>query len=129
MTGTGGAATSGEDGELDPRAAALLLAHPQRHARRALDFRSPRLSLAGAAAALAAFGAIWLSVRGQHPYKGPTPAGLAVLYAIVALRIGTFLHARRRATAATVALSSRSPATTSSAAARWSSAICSLEIS
>jgi hypothetical protein len=99
MTGTGDAAPSGDDGELDPRTAALLLAHTQRRARRALDFRSPRLSLLAAAAALAAFGAIWLSVRGQHPYKGPTPASLVVLYVIVALRIGTFLYARRRAMA------------------------------
>src|ERR1700722_2441004 len=99
MAGPGDAAPSGDDGELDPRAAALLLANTQRQARRALDFRSPRLSLLGAAAALAAFGAIWLSVRGQHPYKGPTPAGLVVLYVIVAMRIGTFVYARRRAMA------------------------------
>jgi hypothetical protein len=98
-SGTGGAEARGDEGELDPRAAALLLAQTQRQTQRALDFRSPWLSLLAAAVALAAFGAIWLSVRGQHPYKGPTPAGLVVLYALVALRIGTFLHAYRRATA------------------------------
>lgn len=96
---TSDAAPSGDDGELDPRAAALLLAQTQRQARRALDVRSPRLSLLAAVAALAAFGAIWLSVRGQQPYQGPTPAGLVGLYVVVALRIGTFVHARRRATA------------------------------
>jgi hypothetical protein len=96
---TGGAETPGDDGELDPRAAAQLLAQTQRQAQRALDFRSPRLSLLAAVIALAAFGSIWLSVRGQHPYQGPTPAGLVVLYAVVALRIGTFLHSYRRATA------------------------------
>jgi hypothetical protein len=98
-SGTGGAEARGDDGELDPRAAALLLAQTQRQTQRALDFRSPWLSLLAAAVALAAFGAIWLSVRGQHPYRGPTPAGLVVLYALVALRIGTFLYAYRRATA------------------------------
>jgi hypothetical protein len=39
MTGTGDAAPSGDDGELDPRAAALLLTQTQRQARRELDFR------------------------------------------------------------------------------------------
>ena len=30
---------------------------------------------------LAALGAIWLSVRGQHPYRGPTAADIPVLLA------------------------------------------------
>lgn len=64
-----------------------------------LDFRSPWLSLLAAAAALIAFGAVWLSVRGQHPYKGPTAVGLLGLYAVVLIRIGTVLYAHRRATA------------------------------
>jgi hypothetical protein len=42
---------------------------------------------------------VWLSVRGQHPYKGPTPVGLVVLYAVVLIRIGTVVYAHRRATA------------------------------
>jgi hypothetical protein len=98
-SGTGGAEARGDDGDFDPRAAAQLLAQTQRQAQRALDFRSPWLSLLAAVIVLAAFGAIWLSVRGQHPYRGPTPEGLVVLYALVALRIGTFLYAYRRATA------------------------------
>ncbi len=86
MNGTSDTGTAGtcepEDG-LDPRQAAQLLQQTEREARRELSFHSPRLSLLAAAVALAAFGAIWLSVRGQHPYQGPTPAGLAVLYALV----------------------------------------------
>jgi hypothetical protein len=62
-----------------------------------LDFRSPGLSLLAAAAALIAFGSVWLSVRGQHPYKWPTPAGLAGLYVVIAIRIGSVLYAYRRA--------------------------------
>ncbi len=52
-----------------------------------------------AAAALIAFGSVWLSVRGQHPYKWPTPAGLAGLYLVIAIRIGSVLYAYRRAQA------------------------------
>jgi hypothetical protein len=64
-----------------------------------LDFRTPWLSLLAAAVALVAFGAVWLSVRGQHPYKGPTAVALVVLYAVVAIRIGTVVSAHRRAKA------------------------------
>jgi len=33
---------------------------------------------------LIAYGAIWLSVRNQHPYTGPTLGALGVLYATLA---------------------------------------------
>jgi hypothetical protein len=48
---------------------------------------------------LVAFGAVWLSVRGQHPYKGPTAVGLVGLYAAVLIRIGSVMFAHRRANA------------------------------
>ena len=102
MNGTddrGTTETSEDEGGLDPREAARLLAQTQRQAQRGLDFRSPWLSLLAAAAALGAFGAVWLSVRGQHPYKGPTPAGLVVLYALVLIRIASVVFAHRRARA------------------------------
>jgi hypothetical protein len=88
-----------DEGGLDPREAARLLAQTQRQAQRELDFRSPQLTLLAAAAALVAFGSVWLSVRGQHPYKWPTPVGLLGLYAVVAIRIGSVLYAHRRASA------------------------------
>ncbi len=93
------AETYRNEGGMDPREAARLLAQTQRQAQRALDFRSPGLSLLAAAAALVAFGSVWLSVRGQHPYKWPTPLGLAGLYAVLAIRIGSVLHAHRHASA------------------------------
>jgi hypothetical protein len=86
-----------DEGGLEPREAAKLLAQTQRQAQRELDFRSPQLTLLAAAAALVAFGSVWLSVRGQHPYKWPTPVGLLGLYAVVAIRIGSVLYAHRRA--------------------------------
>ena len=102
MNGTydrGAAETYEDQGGLDPREATRLLAQTQRQAQRGLDFRSPWLSLLAAAAALVAFGAVWLSVRAQHPYKGPTVVGLLGLYAVVAIRIATVVYAHRRATA------------------------------
>lgn len=91
--------TYGDEDGLDPRGAARLLAQTHRQAQRELDFRSPRLSLLAAAAALIAFGVVWLSVRGQHPYKGPTAVGLIGLYAVVLIRIGTVVYAHRGAKA------------------------------
>ena len=91
--------TYGDEGGLDPRRAARMLAETQRRTQRELDFRSPWLSLLAAAAALVAFGSVWLSVRGQHPYKYPTVMGLLGLYAVLAIRIGSVLYAHRRATA------------------------------
>jgi hypothetical protein len=88
-----------DEGGLDPRSAAWLLERTRWGAQRGLDFRSPWLSLLAAAVMLVAFGAVWLSVRGQHPYQGPTAVGLVGLYAAVLIRIGSVGYAHRRANA------------------------------
>ncbi|MGH2873048.1 MAG: hypothetical protein ACRDL5_11385 [Solirubrobacteraceae bacterium] len=102
MNGTYGTGETGaheDEGRLEPHDAARLLAQTERRAQRGFDFKSPRLSLMAAGIVLIGFGAIWLSVRSQHPYKGPTPAGLIVLYILVAIRIVTVIYARGRAKA------------------------------
>jgi hypothetical protein len=87
------------EGGMDPRGAASLLERTQRQAQRELDFRSPWLSLLAAGVVLVGFGSVWLSVRGQHPYKGPTAASLVVLYVLLLIRIVSVLYAHRRASA------------------------------
>lgn len=87
-----------DDAGMDPAAAARLLERTTRDAQQGLDFRSPWLSLLAAIAALVALGVVWLSVRGQHPYKGPTPVGLLGLYGVLAIRIGSVIYAHHRAT-------------------------------
>jgi hypothetical protein len=91
--------TGEDDSGLDPREAAKLLAQTTRDAQRRFSVTSPLLSLLGATVVLAAFGAVWLSVRGQHPYKGPTAAGLLVMYGILVCWIGVLVRFRQRATA------------------------------
>jgi hypothetical protein len=93
------AAIHEDEGGLDPREAARLLERTTQEARRGFDFRSPWLSLLAAAAALVAFGSVWLSVRGQHPYRYPTAVGLLGLYAVLAIRIASVVWAHRRASA------------------------------
>ena len=94
-----GGAGTGDEGGFDPREAANLLEATRRQAERRFDSSSPWLSLLGAAVVLVAFGAIWLSVRGQDPYQGPTVAGLAFMYIILAAWIGVVVTVTRRATA------------------------------
>jgi hypothetical protein len=91
------AATDEDAGGLDPREAARLLEQTRREAQRKFDMRSPGLSLLGAAVVLVALGAVWLSVRGQHPYKGPTAAGLVVMYGVLVCWIGVVVTVNRRA--------------------------------
>ncbi len=76
-----------EGGELDPREAASLLEQTQRRAQRQLDLRPPLLTLFGAAVILVVYGAVWLSVRDQHPYRGPSHAAIGVVYGVLALWI------------------------------------------
>ncbi|MHB1570955.1 MAG: hypothetical protein ACYCXW_08885 [Solirubrobacteraceae bacterium] len=89
----------GGGGSLDPREAADLLQQTRQQAERKLDYRSPWLSLIGAAVALIVLGAVWLSVRNQHPYKGPTPTAIAVLYGVLIVWIIIALAFGQRARA------------------------------
>ncbi len=91
--------TPEEENGLDPREAATLLEQTTREAQRRFALSSPLLSLLGAAVVLVALGAVWLSVRRQHPYRGPTAAGLLVMYGILVCWIGVVVRFRRRATA------------------------------
>jgi hypothetical protein len=69
-----------DEGGLDPREAAKLLDQTTRRAQRQLEIRTPLLMLIGAATVLVAYGVLWLSVRNQHPYSGPSGTALAVMY-------------------------------------------------
>jgi hypothetical protein len=97
--GIHGIETGEQEGGLDPRAAAQLLEQTGRQAQRKFALSSPLLSVLGAAVVLVALGAVWVSVRGQHPYKGPTAGGLVVMYGILACWIVVVVTFRRRAMA------------------------------
>ena len=68
------------DETIDPRIAAQLLTATNRRARRHIDSWPPYLLVIGSVIFLLAFGAVWLSVRGQHPYSGPSSGALAAMY-------------------------------------------------
>jgi hypothetical protein len=93
------APTGGPDGggTLDPRDAAALLDQTQRQARRQLEPQKPVVVLLQAAVVLTVYGAIWLSVRGQDPYRGPSTAVIVLVYGIVGVSVLVSVLTLRRA--------------------------------
>lgn len=90
--GTGG-------GPLAPRDAAALLAQATHRARRELEPYPPVMSLIRAGIALVVYGSVWLTVRTQHPYQGPTADDLLVVLPLAAVNVGAAVTLARRATA------------------------------
>jgi|SRR5580704_12758994 hypothetical protein len=77
-------ADSGNGTGMDVQQAAAIMQDTTERAQRALIVRRPVLFAVWGVAWLVADGTIWLSVRDQHPYSGPTPASLLVLTLVVA---------------------------------------------
>jgi len=93
------AGNGGNGGNFDPRQAAALLDQTTQQARRKLAPSPPWLLAARAVAVLAALGAIWLSVRGQHPYRGPTGTDIPILIAFIILNFAATVGVREHAMA------------------------------
>jgi hypothetical protein len=74
-----------------------LVEQTTQQARRKFEPNPPLLSVIRAVLVLAAFGGIWLSVRGEHPYTGPSGWAIAVAYVLVAIVIGWSASALKRA--------------------------------
>jgi hypothetical protein len=68
------------DEKIEPRTAAQLLQETTKRAGRQFDSWPPYLLSIGAVIFFLAFGAAWWSVRGQHPYVGPSGGALVVMY-------------------------------------------------
>ncbi len=83
---------------LDPGEAARLLEQTKRDAKRQFDLSPPWGTALMGAVILVAYGALWLSTRGQHPYKGPNLGVVGLVYAAVAVSIAVSVKVYRRAT-------------------------------
>ena len=103
-------ATAGNGDNFDPRDAAALLEQTRRQARRQLAPAQPWLLAIRAVAVLAALGAIWLSVRGQHPYTGPRGSALWIVAAFVVINFTATVTVRTRATKGVTGRSRFTPA-------------------
>ena len=99
MNRTSDPPAAGHGGTFDPEQAATLLDQTTRQARRQFQPSPPWLLATRAVMVLAGLGAIWLSVRGQHPYRGPTAADILVLIAFIVLNFTATVAVRRHAIA------------------------------
>jgi len=95
---TSGTATAGNGGGLDPQQAAALLEQTTRQARRQLAPAPPWLLVTRGVLALGALGTVWLSVRGQHPYQGPSGVAIGIVVAFGVLNTIATLAVAKRAT-------------------------------
>ena len=89
--------TADNGSSFNPEQAAALLDQTTHQARRQLQPSPPWLLVTRAVMVLAALGAIWLSVRGQHPYRGPTAADIPVLVAFIVVNSTVTIAVRKRA--------------------------------
>lgn len=110
---------AGNSGNFDPRQAAALLDQTTRQARRQLEPAQPWLLVIRAVVVLAVFGAVWLNVRGQHPYQHPTAALIPVVIAFGLLNLVATVTVARRATAGLSGKSRLRPAEIAVLAAIW----------
>lgn len=88
-----------DDDGLDPGEAARLLSQTERAAQRQFNLSPVWITALMGAVILVAYGALWLSTRGQHPYKGPSLGVVGLVYAAVAIAIAASVRVYRRATA------------------------------
>jgi hypothetical protein len=112
-----------EDGNLDPRQAALLLERTAIRARRQFE-PSPMAAVVGASVFLFGYGTVWLSMHDQHVYQGPAGWSVAVLYGLIAISAIGSHHFLRRATAgiggrARRQMSAQSAAVAAAGVAAW----------
>ncbi len=87
---------SGQETELDAQAAVAIMQAAQKRARRELAVSQPVMLAAWGAIYIIAYGALWLSVRGQRPYSGPTSgvASAVSIFALIALTVTAAVVAR-----------------------------------
>jgi hypothetical protein len=105
---------------LDPRQAATVLDEANRQARRRLEPYPPWLTATRAVLVLAGCGAIWLAVRGQHPYRGPSIAlAVFVVLTFVVVNFGITIAVARRASAGVSGRSRLHPAEIAVMTATW----------
>lgn len=86
------------DESLDPHTAAAIIKQAQDHARDEFAVRQPRLYAAWGVAWLIGPGTMWLSVLGQHPYRGPAGWSVAVLAVLLVAAIAVTMITTGRAT-------------------------------
>jgi hypothetical protein len=112
-------ATANNGGDFEPQQAAALLNQTTQQAKRQLEPFPAWLVAIRAFLALIGYGAIWLSVRGQHPYLHPTAALIPVGIGIGVVNVIAVATVAKRATSGVIGRSRFRPAELAVAVALW----------
>jgi hypothetical protein len=99
MNETSEIATADNGGSFAPQQAAALLTQTSQQTRRQFEPAQPWLLAIRAVGVLVVCVAAWLSVRGQHPYKGPTTAVVPLFVAFGVVNLIATVTVAKRATA------------------------------
>ncbi|HEX2823133.1 MAG TPA: hypothetical protein VHO07_23655 [Streptosporangiaceae bacterium] len=76
-----------EDQDMSVQEAAAVVQDAHARARKGLVINAPVVYAAWGLVWLLGYGAMWLSVRGQHPYTGPSGVSIAVVFGLVAVAV------------------------------------------
>jgi len=105
-TDTGGAG-NGEDGQLDLQSAAAIMAEAREKAQHELTVRHPAVFMVWGLVYLIGYGVIWLTVRGQHPYRAPSGAAISGVFVLAAIGLAITASLVSRATSGVEGASDR----------------------
>jgi hypothetical protein len=108
-----------DGGSFDPQEAAALLDQSSQQARRGLEPYPPWLVATRGILVLGVLGGAWLTVRGQHPYRGPTAAVIPFVIAFGVINLAVTVGVARRATTGVSGRSRLHPAEIAIAVAAW----------
>jgi hypothetical protein len=96
-TGMKDGPATGEAAALDAQGAAVIAQEARERARRELRVRRPVLFVTWGLVVLISYGAMWLSVRGQHPYHGPAWETLLLAFLLFVAAAGATANVVDRA--------------------------------
>src|ERR1700678_1492016 len=88
----------GEPPDFDLAQAAAIAAEAKAKAQHELSINHPATYLTWGLVYLLGYGAIWLSVRGQHPYTAPSPAAILGVFVLAAVALAVTAMLVSRAT-------------------------------
>ena len=88
-----------ENQDMSVQEAAAIAANARTRARKELVISAPVVYMAWGLVWLAGYGAMWLSVRGQHPYRGPSGVSIAAVFVLAGFAVAAVLVLVHRATA------------------------------
>jgi hypothetical protein len=83
---------------MDPQDAAVILQEARARAERELNIRHPVIFASWALVYLLGYGVVWLSVRGQQPYRAPAGWALALLALLTVIALVVTVTVTDRAT-------------------------------